>query len=358
MEAAAMSEFSDEHLSLYSSGGERKYVNYAERQRVLAVMERLERERALFSLLLAWTGGRVSEVLAVRARSFQIERNLVALRTLKRRRPHVREVPISPGLMAAIDRHFGLRELQRNPETANQRLWVFSRYTAWRFVKGAMLEAGIVGRPACPRGLRHGFGVGTLQAGVPLNLAQKWLGHARVSTTAIYADAIGPEEAAFAEKFWGIASNSRIRSRVRWGRKGNYPSPRRRGGNVTFDQIKQWARTIRRDAHALYLAARDPRVPWYAKLLAIAVAAYALSPIDLIPDFIPVLGYLDDLVIVPLGILLVVSLIPKEIMAEHRQTAAAAASQPASSAGTAAIIVIWIVLAAITGWCAYAWFAS
>jgi len=197
-----MSEFNDEHLSLYTARGERKYINQAERERVLAVMERLERERALFSLLLLWTGGRVSEVLNVRASSFQIERNIVALRTLKRRKPHVREVPIAPGLIEGIDRQFNLRELQRDPETANQRLWPWSRVTAWRYVKGAMLEAGVVGRPACPRGLRHGFGVGTLQASVPLNMVQKWMGHARISTTAIYADASGDEEAAFAARFW------------------------------------------------------------------------------------------------------------------------------------------------------------
>jgi site-specific recombinase XerD len=144
----------------------------------------------------------VSEVLAVRASSFQIERNVVALRTLKRRKPHVREVPIAPGLMAAIDRHFQLTELQQNLETANRRLWPWSRVTAWRFVKEAMLEAGIVGRPACPRGLRHGFGVGALQASVPLNLVQKWMGHSRIGTTAIYTDASGDEEAAFAARFW------------------------------------------------------------------------------------------------------------------------------------------------------------
>ena len=197
-----MSEFNDDHLSLYTARGERKYINQAERQRVLAVMERLERERALFSLLLLWTGARLSEVLAVRASSFQIDRNIVALRTLKRRKPHVREVPIAPGLMEAIDRQFNLRELERGPETANRRLWPWSRVTAWRYVKGAMLEAGIVGRSACPRGLRHGFGVGTLQASVPLNMVQKWMGHARISTTAIYTDASGDEEAAFAARFW------------------------------------------------------------------------------------------------------------------------------------------------------------
>jgi site-specific recombinase XerD len=126
----------------------------------------------------------------------------VALHTLKRRRPHVREVPIAPGLREAIDRQFNVRKLQCDPETANRRLCPWSRVTAWRYVKGAMMEAGIVGRPACPRGLRHGFGVGTVQALVPLNMVQKWMGHARISTTAIYADASGDEEAAFAARFW------------------------------------------------------------------------------------------------------------------------------------------------------------
>jgi site-specific recombinase XerD len=189
-------------LSLYSSAGERKYLNQHERQRALAAMSLLTPERALFALTLAWTGGRVSEVLALRANSFQIERGLVSIRTLKRRRACVREVPIAPGLMTALDRHFRLSELQRDPTTANQRLWPFSRATAWRFVKGAMLRAGINGRPACPRGLRHGFGVGTLQAGVPLNIVQRWLGHARISTTAVYADVSGPEELGFGIRFW------------------------------------------------------------------------------------------------------------------------------------------------------------
>ena len=93
-----------------------------------------------------------------------------------------------------------------------------------------------------------------------------------------------------------------------------------------LQQAKQWARIVKRDTHAIYLASRDPRVPWYAKVLALCVAGYALSPIDLIPDFVPVLGYLDDVIIVPLGILAVVKLIPPEIMAEHRALAAADAS--------------------------------
>src|SRR5258707_3546765 len=99
-----------------------------------------------------------------------------------------------------------------------------------------------------------------------------------------------------------------------------------------LSHFKAWARNLKRDSHAIYLASRDPRVPWYAKVLAIAVAAYALSPIDLIPDFIPVIGYLDDLVILPLGIWLVVSLIPHDVMVEYRAKAGETARRPTSRA--------------------------
>jgi uncharacterized membrane protein YkvA (DUF1232 family) len=94
------------------------------------------------------------------------------------------------------------------------------------------------------------------------------------------------------------------------------------------DRLKKWSKLVKRDVHALYLAARDPRTPWYVKALALCVAGYALSPIDLIPDFIPVIGYLDDLVIVPIGILAVVKLIPAEVMIESRAAAALAAERP------------------------------
>jgi uncharacterized membrane protein YkvA (DUF1232 family) len=120
-----------------------------------------------------------------------------------------------------------------------------------------------------------------------------------------------------------------------------------------LSHLKAWARNLRRDSHAIYLASRDPRVPWYAKTLAIAVAAYALSPIDLIPDFIPVVGYLDDLIIVPLGIWLVVSLIPGDVMAECRAKADAAGQRPVSRAGMIAIIAVWIVGAIMLGWIGY-----
>jgi uncharacterized membrane protein YkvA (DUF1232 family) len=118
-----------------------------------------------------------------------------------------------------------------------------------------------------------------------------------------------------------------------------------------FDRIKLWARTLKRDAYAVYLAARSPDTPWYVKVIAAAVAAYAFSPIDLIPDFIPVLGYLDDLILVPLGIWLVVSLIPEAAMAEYRAKASEAMLRPqGGKAAAIAIVAIWMFGAALLCW--------
>lgn len=128
---------------------------------------------------------------------------------------------------------------------------------------------------------------------------------------------------------------------------------------IDLARLRRWARTVKRDVKALYLATRDHRVPWYAKAAAACVAAYALSPIDLIPDFVPVLGYLDDLILVPLGILLVVKLVPPAVMAELRAEAERRQGErPVSGIGAAAIVGVWIVatvaagswLAKLVGW--------
>jgi integrase len=193
--------------SLYSARGKRKYLTQAERQRVLAAMSRQPTDAALLGLTLAWTGARVSEVLALTADDFLVEAGVIALATLKRRRPVVREVPIPHELMAALDRRYALRAVQQESGTARLRLWRCCRTTVWRQMKALMAEAGVAGRPACPRGLRHGFGVGTLQAGVPITLVQRWLGHAQLRTTAIYTEVTGPEERRFADGFlrWSAA---------------------------------------------------------------------------------------------------------------------------------------------------------
>ena len=108
-------------------------------------------------------------------------------------------------------------------------------------------------------------------------------------------------------------------------------------------KAKNWARRVKRDLVAVYFAARDPRTPWFARCLAVAVAAYALSPIDLIPDFIPVLGYLDDLLIVPLGLLLVIRLLPPEVLTESREKASALLLRPKSYVAAAVMVGIWLV---------------
>jgi len=123
-----------------------------------------------------------------------------------------------------------------------------------------------------------------------------------------------------------------------------------RNGRPLRGRLSEWARASKRDVVAVWLAARDPRVPWYAKAVAVAVAAYALSPIDLIPDFIPVLGYLDDLIIVPLGILLVIRLIPGELMAEFRAEAARREGAPRNMIAALMIVTIWISAAALLVW--------
>jgi uncharacterized membrane protein YkvA (DUF1232 family) len=116
-----------------------------------------------------------------------------------------------------------------------------------------------------------------------------------------------------------------------------------------IDRLKRWAKALKRDVVALWLAARDPRTPALAKVVAGMTAAYALSPIDLIPDFIPVLGYLDDLLIVPAGIWLALRLIPPPLMAELRE-AALASERPRSLAGAVVVVLLWLGAVALFGW--------
>ena len=205
-DVAARCQLPPDAFSLYAQDqtGDcgRKYLNRDERQRVLGACTMLEIRHALFILVLAWTGARVSEILALTPRAFQVERSLISIMTLKRRRWSVREVPIQPELMQLLAQEFSLPDAQQDQQRCNVRLWPMHRVTAWRYVKHVMAVGGVSGRAACPRGMRHAFGVGTLQAGVPITLLQRWMGHARLSTTAIYATVSGPEELAMAKKFW------------------------------------------------------------------------------------------------------------------------------------------------------------
>jgi len=190
-------------LSLFGQSGNRKYLNAAERRRFIRAAQQASPKVRLFCLVLGWSGGRISEVLALTPAAIDIESGGANIHTLKRRkRGVVRQVPLPREVLGELNDVFELRRLQRNPDFAADRLWTWSRTTAWRGVKQVMTMAGITGTPAMPKGLRHGFGVNAFQSNVPPHLVQRWLGHASLRTTAIYGDVIGPDERAFAARMW------------------------------------------------------------------------------------------------------------------------------------------------------------
>ena len=186
-------------LSLYSNTGERKYINADERRRFLNAAEKFDPRTQALCMVLVYSGCRLSEALALSPISVQASTKVLSVKSLKKRKQIIiREVPIPDILIQRLDQVFGLTHQCQAPES----FWTWKRTWAWVRVKRVMAQAGIIGLQASPKGLRHGFGVHAVQSGVPLNLVQKWLGHAQLSTTAIYANAVGPEEYAIAERMW------------------------------------------------------------------------------------------------------------------------------------------------------------
>lgn len=187
--------------SLYSATGLRKYLTRDERERFLAASLAAPRpDVRTLCLTLAYTGCRISEALALTTASIQAAEGIIAIRSLKKRNGLVvvREVPVPSLLVAQIERVHTLSSLH-----PLQRLWPLSRGRAWQLVKEVMAEARIpTGPHATPKGLRHGFGLHAIRCGVPLNLVQRWLGHASMTTTAIYLQAMGSEEREIAAKMW------------------------------------------------------------------------------------------------------------------------------------------------------------
>ena len=190
-------------VSLYGPTGGRKYLNAAERQRFIEAARQASPKVRLFCFMLRWSGGRISELLALTPAAIDIESGIANIHTLKRRKSGiVRQVPLPDGLLSELGCFFKLREQQGDPELSARRLWTWSRTTAWRHVKQIMMTAGIDGSHAMPKGLRHAFGVNAFETSVPPHLVQRWLGHASLRTTSIYGDVIGPEERAFAARMW------------------------------------------------------------------------------------------------------------------------------------------------------------
>lgn len=191
-------------MSLYTNALMRKYVNAHERKRFIIAAKKADNPTKTLCLTLAYTGCRISEALELTPMSVQLDAGIIAIRCLKKRNQRViREVPVPADFLKILNRVHNLKGQQKTSEKPPPRLWPCGRTWAWKQIKAVMLKAEISGAQATPKGLRHGFGIHAVRSGVPLNLVQKWLGHSQLSTTAIYADAVGPEEVEIAERMWG-----------------------------------------------------------------------------------------------------------------------------------------------------------
>jgi integrase/recombinase XerD len=192
-------------LRLHTANGARKYVTAGERERFLREAERADRLVRTLCMTLAYAGSRLSEALALTVDRVDLAAGVLVFETLKKRQAGIyRAVPVPPALLDALDLVHGIRELHaRRGKGRGIRLWPWSRMTGWRAVHAVMAAADLDGPQTSPKGLRHGFGVAAVSAGIPLNLVQKWLGHAQLTTTAIYADAVGAEEKDIARRMWG-----------------------------------------------------------------------------------------------------------------------------------------------------------
>lgn len=184
--------------SLYTAAGQRKYLTGAERSRFLETANSWPRiDQRTLCLTLAYTGCRISEGLALTPGGFERDAGFIAIRSLKKRGALVvREVPVPLELFCALDDTLAHQE-------RSQRVWSLCRSRAWQLVKEVMRAAAIAEGPhLTPKGLRHAFGIHAIRSGVPLNLVQRWLGHASMETTAIYLDALGEEEREIASRMW------------------------------------------------------------------------------------------------------------------------------------------------------------
>jgi integrase len=157
-----------------------------------------------FCYVLAHTGCRISEALQLAGERIDFDAGAIVFESLKKRKRGVyRAVPVPPKVLDMLEMVHGLRDRKRGAKPARPApLWPFGRTTAWKKVRAVLARAGVKGPQATPKGLRHGFGVAAIQAGIPLNLLQRWLGHAQLTTIAIYANAVGPEERNIAARMW------------------------------------------------------------------------------------------------------------------------------------------------------------
>ena len=193
------------HMQIVNEKGERLYFTEEQRKALLAAAAKAPREVRSFCSVLCFTGCRISEALALTAKSIDLSAKVIVIESLKKRKTGVhRQVPVPPELLDTLDMVHGIRAIQKKGRARlNDRLWPWSRMTAWRKMQALIKAAGIPDGPhASPKGLRHGFGVTAVSKGIALNMVQKWLGHSQLTTTAIYANAVGEEEQNIASRMW------------------------------------------------------------------------------------------------------------------------------------------------------------
>lgn len=193
-------------FSLFDSQGNRLYLNGDERKSFLKAADSQKREVKALCQVLHYTGCRISEALELTPKRIDHSEQTLRFRSLKKRDKIVyRDVPVPPLLLVTLDDVFGIKDilLKKRSRKKNDPLWNWTRTHAWRLVKKVMDKAEIPdGAHKTTKGLRHGYGVAAVRAGIQLNMLQKWMGHADMKTTAIYANALGEEERAIASRMW------------------------------------------------------------------------------------------------------------------------------------------------------------
>ena len=198
-------------MRLHDTAGRRLYLDAEERAAFLAAARRQSARDRTLCETLHYTGCRPSELVEITPARVDLAGGTVTIRSLKKRRdaqgqPRIvyRSVPVPPDYLDTMGAAHDLRLAQRSRRQSATPIWPIGRTRVWQVVVRVMVEAGLPDAPQrSPKGLRHGFGVNAAVSGVPLNMLQKWLGHAQLSTTAIYADAVGKEEQDIAARMWG-----------------------------------------------------------------------------------------------------------------------------------------------------------
>lgn len=186
-------------MELYTEDGYRKYLTSEERASFKQVCNNSSREHRTFALMLYHTGCRISEALNLKRSSIDVTAGHVVFETLKRRkRGVIRAVPIPEDFIRSIDDVYDVR----SGKDLEKPLWGFSRTTGWRIIQELMTKADLKGVQACPKGLRHGFAIACVEKNIPINMISKWMGHADMETTAIYANASGKEERGLIARLW------------------------------------------------------------------------------------------------------------------------------------------------------------